>query len=103
MLDARARAQYEEYQRLDAELGDNTAEFEAMHREFERSRGDEQRALAARMHALWAERRPPMRRRTAEYRRLHLERPRLTAAGNTLGAAHAGGRAARGPTREPTE
>jgi hypothetical protein len=80
----RARAQYEVYLRLDAELGDNTTEFEALHRELERSRGEAQKALAARMHALWEERKPRLHRRLAEYRRLHLELKRLKEAVNAF-------------------
>ena len=73
---------YERYLTLDADLGENASEFEALNREFERSRGEAQVALVTKMKRLWAQRRPQIDQKNAEYRRLHVELKRLKEAVN---------------------
>ena len=55
---------YERYLTLDADLGENASEFEALNREFERSRGEAQVALVTKMKRLWAQRRRRLTSRT---------------------------------------
>ena len=78
---------YERYLTLDADLGENASEFEALNREFERSRGEAQVALVTKMKRLWAQRRPQIDNKNAEYRRLHVELKRLKEAVNAWCAA----------------
>ena len=78
----RHRSLYGRYLHLDAELADNTSHFESLNRDFERSRGDEQKALEARIVADWTERRPAVHRARNEWRRLHVELLRLKTAVN---------------------
>ena len=72
------------YTRLDGELGENTADFEELHRQLERSRGDVQKGLAERMRSMWEERRPSVHGKRNEYHRLHVELMRLRDAVNAF-------------------